>query len=122
MAPCLPSACHRASTPLTAFSQTPPAISKGSAAPARFSVRLRRGSHRAEPRQGPVSVQSFAFAKALGLSKPRWLALPDFGLEKRRAVLDRFFGPINRQASLGMALMRRSLDVLSQWSKHCLAP
>lgn len=42
-------------------------------------------------------MQSFAFAKALGLSKPRWLALPDFGLEKRRVVLDRFFGPINRQ-------------------------
>lgn len=42
-------------------------------------------------------MQSFALSKALGLSKPRWLALPDFGLEKRRAVLDRFFGPIDRQ-------------------------
>lgn len=46
-----------------------------------------------------VKVQAFK-VQALGISKPRWLTLPDFGLEKRREVLDRFFGPINRQASL----------------------
>ncbi|KAL4452060.1 hypothetical protein ABPG75_007722 [Micractinium tetrahymenae] len=52
------------------------------------------------PVQRRAAVEAQAFAKSLGLSKPRWLPLPDFGLEKRRTTLGRFFGPIDRQASL----------------------
>lgn len=33
--------------------------------------------------------------KRLGLKKPSFL--PDFGQEKRKAVLDRFFGPVDSQ-------------------------
>lgn len=91
-------ACAPVSAPETACA---PRLGKGSAAAALFSPVLRRAPHcwQPAPRRAPVRVQSFALSKALGLSKPRWLALPDFGLEKRRAVLDRFFGPIDRQAS-----------------------
>ena len=41
--------------------------------------------------QAPASpVYAWALFKALGLQKPGWL--PDFGVAKRKAVLERFFG------------------------------
>ena len=41
-----------------------------------------------------VRIVSFGILKSLGFKKPAWL--PDFGRSKRKAVLDRFFGPIDR--------------------------
>ncbi|CAL8463530.1 g3064 [Coccomyxa elongata] len=40
-------------------------------------------------RQAVLEVQNFKFMKDLGLKKPAFL--PDFGKEKRKALLDRFF-------------------------------
>ena len=68
--------------------------------------------HAALPRQYPVcplgdprrhsirsrkhfQVVSWGFSKQLGFQKPKWL--PDFGLKKRQATLERFFGPIKRE-------------------------
>lgn len=46
-------------------------------------------------RQPTVSVRGFAVMKALGVSAPKWI--PDWGVDARKAVLTRFFGPINRE-------------------------
>ena len=42
----------------------------------------------------PLQVVSWGFLKKFGLKKPTWL--PDFGLKKRQALLQRFLGPIDR--------------------------
>ena len=47
-------------------------------------------------RRGAVQVANFAILQRLGLKKPAWL--PDFGQDKRRAILERFFSsPISRE-------------------------
>ena len=70
--------------------------------PARFiSSRRRSGciSLPAAPsprRAARLSVHAFQFMKRLGVKKPAWL--PDFGKDKRKALLEHFFAsPISRQ-------------------------
>lgn len=58
---------------------------------ARSTSYVRRGGGR----QRALPVLSFAVSRALGLSRPTWL--PDFGLAKRKAVLDRFFSAPSRE-------------------------
>jgi len=41
-----------------------------------------------------VHVESFGILKQLGLQKPGWL--PDFGKSRRKMLIERFFGPIDR--------------------------
>eukprot|EP00884_Botryococcus_braunii_P000908 jgi/Botrbrau1/10818/Bobra.0064s0022.1 len=69
------------STPYTLISTVP------------FS-RISRPSCRRGRARGPVEVSNFKFLKDLGFKKPSFL--PDFGREKRKAILDRFFDKIDR--------------------------
>lgn len=46
------------------------------------------------PRRSVLRVESFGILKQLGLQKPGWL--PDFGKSRRKMLIERFFGPIDR--------------------------
>lgn len=67
----------------------PAGVTPAFAADARASALRRPTCSLAAP------VLAWSFFKKLGLKKPAFL--PDFGLKKRRALLQRFYGPIDRR-------------------------
>lgn len=68
-----------------------PGFGFGSASTSAVAGRPQRLAPR---RRSVVRVESFGILKQLGLQKPGWL--PDFGKSRRKMLIERFFGPIDR--------------------------